>query len=328
MYPTLSFSFSNPLRKDSSFLDTPSEELSAPMLPASGYRNRATCFIHESLPSFGLSFGFIQLICNRDLWGTWRVSDDCIVVGYSATGNAQLAINGYGDAIAPNAQEQMGCPVPAGQHRFFANSGIHQCYYVACSHGVLAALIEDHAPLAKLRNIPGDWKTDPWQVYRVAEEDFRILETLRSCDRSGMDRHRFVQQQFARLMRLYAERIARYGNNPDKQTETPFHRAVDYIRENFRNPELNHAVIADAVSLSIDGLKKLFQRHGFQSVPFINLHRLGEAAHLLRTTNTPIGDIGYLVGFTNSSHFAALFREKFLLTPSDYRNQLKTKKKQ
>src|SRR5690606_38788662 len=158
-------------------------------------------------------------------------------------------------------------------------------YYMACSHGLLETLTEDHPPLAKLRNIPDNWETDPWQYYRVAEEDFRILEAIRACDRTGVDRHRFVQLQFVRLMRLYAARIEQYGDDPYKQTETQFHRAANYIDENFRNSQLSHALIADAVNLSVEGLKKVFQRRGFQTTPYINLRRLDEAARLLRTTD-------------------------------------------
>src|SRR5690606_37392406 len=136
-------------------------------------------------------FGFVQLICHRILRGSWQASGGCILVGYSIKGNAQLAINGYGDAVAPNERDQMGCPIPGGRHRFFANAGVHQCYYVPFSHGLLETLVENHPPLARLRNIPDDWYADPWQCYRTAEEDFRLLEAIRTCDRSGIDRHRF-----------------------------------------------------------------------------------------------------------------------------------------
>lgn len=274
MYPTLRFSFSNPMRKDAGFLAEPPDGLVAPRLPAVGYRNRSTHFIHESLPSFGLSFGFLQFTCNRDTWGGWHASHDCIVIGYSTKGNLQLAINGYGDAIGPYEHDQAGCPVPKGRHRLFANAGVHQSYYVVCSWGMLETLIEDHPSLARLRYIPDNWDTRPWQNYRVVEEDFRILEAIRTCERTGMDRHRFVQQQFVRLMRLYADRIAEYGDNPDRQFETQLHRAVAYIDANFRNPALNHAMIADALSVSVEGVKKIFQRHGVQATLYIKHLRL------------------------------------------------------
>ncbi|WP_262250307.1 helix-turn-helix transcriptional regulator [Parapedobacter soli] len=325
MYPTLTFSYSNPMRKDVAFFADPPDGLVAPLLPAVGYRNRTTCFIHESQPSFGLSFGFLQLTCNRPTWGRWRASHDCIVIGYSRAGNLQMAIRGYGDAIGPHPQDLAGCPVPGGLHRLFANAGVHQCYYVACSHGLLDTLVEDSPALAKLKNIPDDWKIHPWQYYRAAEEDFRILEGIRTCDRQGMGRHRFVQQQFVRLMRRYAERIEQYGDDPGKQAETQFHRAADYIDKNFRNPNLSYTLIADAVNLSVDGLKKVFQRRSFKAIPYINLRRLDEAARLLRTTDTPIRDIAYGVGFADASHFSTLFREKFSRTPSEYRKALKNK---
>ena len=327
MYPTLRFSFSNPMRKDAGFLAEPPDGLVPPLLPAVGYRNRSTHFIHESLPSFGLSFGFLQFTCNRDTWGGWHASHDCIVIAYSIKGSIQLAINGYGDAIAPYEQDQAGCPVPGGRHRLLANAGVHQSYYVACSWGMLETLIEDHPPLARLRYIPDDWDIRPWQNYRVVEEDFRILEAIRTCERTGIDRHRFVQQQFVRLMRLYADRIAEYGDNPDRQLETPFHRAVAYIDANFLNPALNHAMIADALSVSVEGVKKLFQRRGVQATLYIKHLRLREAARLLRETDTPIRDVAYLVGYTDPSHFAALFRKTFLRTPSNYRKHLKNSDK-
>lgn len=47
--------------------------------------------------------------------------------------------------------------------------------------------------------------------------------------------------------------------------------------------------------------------------------RLREACHLIETTDLPIHDIAYTVGFTNANHFSVKFKSKFSITPAMYR---------
>lgn len=49
------------------------------------------------------------------------------------------------------------------------------------------------------------------------------------------------------------------------------------------------------------------------------------AAQLVATTNDPVGLIVEQSGFSSRSHFNTLFREKFKMTPSEYRNIAKEK---
>ncbi|MCH4207673.1 MAG: AraC family transcriptional regulator [Solobacterium sp.] len=49
--------------------------------------------------------------------------------------------------------------------------------------------------------------------------------------------------------------------------------------------------------------------------------RLEKAAQLLHSTDMSISDILYEVGYDNRSYFYRIFKERYHLTPSDYRNQ-------
>ena len=49
--------------------------------------------------------------------------------------------------------------------------------------------------------------------------------------------------------------------------------------------------------------------------------RLQEAQRLIRETEKPMSEIAELVGYSNPGHFAVAFREKFSITPSEYRKQ-------
>lgn len=48
--------------------------------------------------------------------------------------------------------------------------------------------------------------------------------------------------------------------------------------------------------------------------------RLQEAQRLLRETNRPIAEIAEMVGYANPGHFAVAFREKYAMTPGEYKS--------
>ena len=58
---------------------------------------------------------------------------------------------------------------------------------------------------------------------------------------------------------------------------------------------------------------------------FLDDWRIRHAALLVATTNDPVGLIVEQSGFSSRSHFNTLFREKFKMTPSEYRNIAKEK---
>ena len=58
---------------------------------------------------------------------------------------------------------------------------------------------------------------------------------------------------------------------------------------------------------------------------FLDDWRIRHAAQLVATTNDPVALIVEQSGFSSRSHFNTLFREKFKMTPSEYRNIAKEK---
>lgn len=72
----------------------------------------------------------------------------------------------------------------------------------------------------------------------------------------------------------------------------------------------NYNVVAAAIRECADG-----QTIG----DFLDDWRIRHAAALLRDTNNPVGLIVEQSGFSSRSHFSSLFREKFKMSPSEYR---------
>ncbi|WP_100615219.1 helix-turn-helix domain-containing protein [Confluentibacter citreus] len=71
---------------------------------------------------------------------------------------------------------------------------------------------------------------------------------------------------------------------------------------------------------SLSAFKRDFENY-FQDTPanYIKEQKLLKANDLLITTDFSVSEICYEVGFSDTSHFTKLFKQKYLLTPSKYR---------
>ena len=84
--------------------------------------------------------------------------------------------------------------------------------------------------------------------------------------------------------------------------------------------------IAKRVNLSSGYLSALFRQQIGQSyVKYLNNYRLDAAARMLAETNLKINDIAEKVGFPGGSYFISLFKQRFGLTPRNFRMQMREK---
>jgi two-component system, response regulator YesN len=80
--------------------------------------------------------------------------------------------------------------------------------------------------------------------------------------------------------------------------------------------------LALAVRLSPTHLQRLFkQQTGVHLSDLLAARRLQRAAHLLLTTDLPIKQIAYAVGYEHQSSFVRAFERRFSQAPSLYRQQ-------
>lgn len=80
--------------------------------------------------------------------------------------------------------------------------------------------------------------------------------------------------------------------------------------------------LARQVRLSPTHLQRLFKQHtGIHLSDLLAAHRLQRAAHLLLTTDLPIKQIAYAVGYEHQSSFVRAFERRFSQAPSFYRQK-------
>lgn len=95
-----------------------------------------------------------------------------------------------------------------------------------------------------------------------------------------------------------------------------------YIEEHYKDGELSE--LARSMSYDLYWLsRKVKKLTGKTYTELVQKKRLNQAGFLLSSTNLAIADIGVAVGYDNLSYFHRIFKEKYQMSPKQYRNQLK-----
>jgi len=96
--------------------------------------------------------------------------------------------------------------------------------------------------------------------------------------------------------------------------------AVAWIERNLRDPTISVSRVAQAVGVSERHLARAFGETGTGVARTILTLRLELAKRLLAESATaPVGDVALASGFVSHAHFSRVFRERYELTPMEWR---------
>ena len=111
-------------------------------------------------------------------------------------------------------------------------------------------------------------------------------------------------------------------NSEFKSYDNLYLKIKNYIDNNYKNIHINRD-IASVFSYHEYYLNYVFKKNFNTTIhKYITDLRLRKACYLIETTDLPICDIAYTVGFANANHFSTKFKSKFSITPSMYRKYL------
>ncbi|WP_183024564.1 AraC family transcriptional regulator [Variovorax sp. UMC13] len=117
------------------------------------------------------------------------------------------------------------------------------------------------------------------------------------------------------------------GTQPACARDRGLHaRMVQWIRDNYANPEIGVATLATRFGVSTRYVHKVFLNAGSGEtfLDALRRERLEAAARLLRASaKGPAGvsDIAYACGFSDPGYFSQVFRRKYGMSPSDHARQ-------
>ena len=124
-----------------------------------------------------------------------------------------------------------------------------------------------------------------------------------------------------RTMHLLAQPGHSRGQNPMAHRFSPQHEAqLKELIDTQLASKLRVACIAKTVNMSETRFKQTFRRSfGVSCYQFILNERIARAQRLIRTSRASLSAIAHDCGFSSQAHMTLCFRNKFGLTPAQYR---------
>ena len=138
-------------------------------------------------------------------------------------------------------------------------------------------------------------------------------------------KNRGLYEQIQQLEQAEAEQQEQMEAQPVEtlsQNKQLYRRLCELMKDSavYTDSETNHDTLARLLGTNRTYINEaLHECAGMTPADFINQYRIRHAAHLLATTDDPIGLIIEQSGITNRATFSRLFREHYSMTPSEYR---------
>ena len=147
-----------------------------------------------------------------------------------------------------------------------------------------------------------------------------------SPDELKMRIHKLVE--YRSILRAKYSQALTEGKEIAKEPDAPelekkfLAKLNSLIFSNIANSNLNSEMLAENIFMSKSQLnRKVKAITGMNTAAYIKQSRLSHAQVLLRDPEKSIGDIVLMCGFESASYFTKLFKEKFGMTPSDYKKE-------
>ncbi|GCF92652.1 DNA-binding response regulator [Enterococcus florum] len=134
---------------------------------------------------------------------------------------------------------------------------------------------------------------------------------------------------FTLTSRLLLEELTKLKNqqkNPEYQSKTDkiVQQCVDYLKENYADPNLSLQSLADHLNISPAYLSTIFsQNKQVTFIEYLTCIRMEQAKKLLVETNHKIIDITFFVGYNDPNYFSFTFKKRNGLSPKEFRKTAK-----
>ncbi|MBX6384594.1 MAG: AraC family transcriptional regulator [Microbispora sp.] len=159
------------------------------------------------------------------------------------------------------------------------------------------------------------------------------LGALMSCLIVGLEKHSDKVETAIDLLgggvaglaaAFLSERMRSLGTRPDAGKQSLMLSIQAFIRERLADPDLSPAVVAQQHNVSLRYLQKIFQEHNTSPARWIRDERLARCRAELADpglSHLSIAAVGERSGFYGASHFSRLFRDRYGITPREFRKQ-------
>ncbi|MAG85832.1 MAG: hypothetical protein CMB97_00240 [Flavobacteriaceae bacterium] len=149
-----------------------------------------------------------------------------------------------------------------------------------------------------------------FNTYNPEDEEVFLIKLLEHC-------LQLDQQEKNRVRQIPAAK-----KSTQKELLKRMQLAKDYIYSNYSNAEFNIKELSKLTHLShFHFLRTFSQVFGITPYQYIKAIRIERAKYLIKTTNWPIQDIAFAVGFKEASAIYPIFKGRMQKTPQNYRQE-------
>lgn len=127
---------------------------------------------------------------------------------------------------------------------------------------------------------------------------------------------------FSKITDLYMGISATYSEEKKVQQSKLIHRIMDYINQEYSNPNLGLGMIASNFNISEGYVSSLFKEQaGINFTEYVEKQRIDKACELLKTSNQSINDISEQIGYNSVQSFRRAFKRLHGFSPSELRKK-------
>lgn len=235
-----------------------------------------------------------------------RTSLESFLVMHVIRGGCEVEYGGRRFRVREGQVAVLDCYAP---HAYHTDSGweaewLH--FDGHCARGYFDAILAGGGPVVTLKN-----------SYRFQKNLRRIYAQFRDA---APIREAILNNYIVNLLTELL--VGRDLDTPGAQSAGIIEDSIAYINDHLTQG-LSLDDLAAQAALSPFYFSRLFKKEtGFSPHQYILATRISNAKFLLQSTNDPVKNICFTVGFTSESSFCTAFKKETGLTPLEYRTQV------
>lgn len=150
-------------------------------------------------------------------------------------------------------------------------------------------------------------------IFQLVGED-ALFEGIRNIDT--------IEQSEVLVRDSIDKAIAYHAKKKTKQTNRVVQQALEYVNENYCNPELSLRLVAEVVYSNESYLSRAFKKEVGQSlIEYVTRLRIEESIRLLNHSDLKVYEIAEKVGFRDPHYFSICFKKQVGSTIKEFRNR-------
>lgn len=164
--------------------------------------------------------------------------------------------------------------------------------------------------------------TETFRIYKSVHTHRinEILYDMMEIEHKDVESALYLESKFIELLSLSVPTASdKDGKGSRRGTDKRVNAAIQFIAENFRDPELRLEHIADAAATNEKYLQRIFKANmGVSIYQYISKVRMDAAVTLLVSSNYNVNEISEYVGYNDRRTFSEIFKKHFGVSPTQY----------